>query len=123
MNGKIQKMRNALNEMMQACEKKRTAFMEDQRTDEAVFEKVEANVYEIFRTVLEVGTKVCGEEEGAVKAFLLTKLDEIPGNWEKAYELAKQHDDAQKMKIEGVKLDAAKQIRTTIEQIWEETND
>ncbi len=118
MKRKILKMNAALDEKMAACEKKRRALMDDQRTDEAVFQKIEANVYEIFRTVLAAGERACGEEERMLKQFFMKKMEEIPANWEKACETARLHDDAVKIKMESVKLAAAENVKVLFKEIW-----
>lgn len=118
MKEKVLKMNAALDKKIADCEKERCALMDDQRADEAVFQKIEANVYEIFQTVLAAGAKVCGEDEQALSQFFMKKMEEIPANWAKAHEAAKQHDDAEKMKIESVKLEAAYDVKALFEEIW-----
>ena len=47
----------------------RQTLRADDRADEAAFEKIRANVYDSFRTVLSVAEKTCGDEEDAVHDF------------------------------------------------------
>ena len=50
-------MKPYLEERIAACRQKEAALVADSRADEAVFEKIRANVHDIFRTVLSVAEK------------------------------------------------------------------
>ena len=85
------------------------------------FEKVRANVYEIFKTILSAAEKVYGTDNIAEKRFFLEKADQIPKSWTASYENAKQHGDIEKMHMESIKLDTVREIKDICMQIWEET--
>ena len=89
------------------------------RADEAAFEKIRANVYDIFRTVLSVAEKTCGDEEDAVRDFFARRAQTIPAGWAAAYEKAKEHHDPVRLQIEKLKLDTVGEVRTQFKKIWE----
>ena len=121
MNKKQQEFELYLDEKIAACKQRSKRLTADDRTDEGNFEKVRANVYEIFKTILSVAEKVCKEDELAKKRFFLQKIEQIPTSWTISYEKAKQHKDVEKMHIESIKLDTIQEIKDKCMQIWEET--
>ncbi len=107
-----------LQERISCCTKKSQALFKDDRKDEAVFEKVRANVYDIFKTVFSVAAK--NEKDAqAAETFFLAKLEQIPSAWVQSLEQAQQHGDSQKAHIETIKLDAVREIREKFAQITE----
>lgn len=114
----IEKLNDYFTSQIAACavEEKRLAGQE--RKDEAVFAKIRGNVFDIFRTVLAAGVKAVGEEKAV--DFLREKLDTIPKSWQTAKAQAETHGQVEKAHIEGVKLDAVREIREAIEKIWRE---
>lgn len=119
MNEKKNEFTAWLGSQITACEKRREKLLADDRSDESDFEKIKANIYDIFRTVFHAALKTNDNDADAARRFFLLKLDEIPANWKAAHDRAKQHDDARKMQTESIKLEAAQEIRTAFEQIWE----
>lgn len=116
-----QKFESYLDEQIAACKQRSKLLAEDDRMDEGNFEKIRANVYEIFKTILSVAERVCGTDDLAKKAFFLQKAEQIPTSWTASYEKAKQNGDARKMHIESIKLDTIREIKDMCMQIWEET--
>ena len=98
-----------------ACKDRQAALASDSRTDEANFEKIRANVFDIFRTILSVAQKMADP-----KAFFLKKLEEIPANWVSAKKAALAHGDDAAAHIETIKLDTKDAIRAEFLRIWEE---
>ncbi|MBQ7025674.1 MAG: hypothetical protein IJN31_03630 [Peptococcaceae bacterium] len=92
----------------------------DARDDEAIFAKIQMNVYDIFRAVFAAATKTAGQDDEKVVEFFLTKLQQIPRGWHHSLANATQHGDSSKAHIEQIKLDTAAQIKAAFEQIWEE---
>ena len=113
----IEKMSTFFGECIAACEEREKVLSADGRRDEANFEKVRANIYDVFRTILAVAVKTQKDEAG-VRAFFLQKLEQIPTGWKAAYEAARQHEDAARMQIEEIKLSAVAEIETFFEQVW-----
>ena len=109
------------DERIAACKQRGQLLAEDDRVDEGNFEKVRAIVYEIFKTILSVAERVCGEEDGAKRDFFLQKAEQIPTSWAASYEKAKQSGDVEKMHIERIKLDTVQEIKDMCMRIWEGT--
>lgn len=109
-----------LEERIAACKRRSRLLAEDDRTDEGNFEKVRANVYEIFKTVFSVAEKVCGGDDAAKRDFFLQKAEQIPAGWAASYVKAEQNGDTGKMHTETIKLDTVREIRDTYMQIWGE---
>ncbi|MCE5234706.1 MAG: hypothetical protein ABFC62_03550 [Clostridiaceae bacterium] len=107
------------DERIASCERKREALLKDDRADEAVFERIRANVYDIFKAMLRVSVKAGGGEEKAVRRFFLEKVEEIPVSWEESCRKAEQHGDVEKVRIETIKLETVKGIRAAFGRIWE----
>lgn len=101
------------------CGNRRDTLLADDRADEADFEKVKSNIYDIFRTVLSAAVRTCKGDEDAVKQFFLMKTAQIPSNWTASYDRASLHNDMEKMRIERIKLDTIEEIKQMFEQIWE----
>ncbi|MDE6261023.1 MAG: hypothetical protein K2M42_09240 [Oscillospiraceae bacterium] len=121
MNEQQRKFESYLDERIAACKRRGQLLAEDDRMDEGNFEKVRANVYEIFKTILSVAERVCGEEDGAKRDFFLQKAEQIPTSWTASYEKAKQSGDVEKMHIERIKLDTIQEIKDMCMRIWEGT--
>lgn len=90
----------------------------DQRTDEAVFEKIKSNVYDIFRTILNVALKNSRGDEAEAAHFFHQKLEQLPAAWAAAQDKARQHGDAVQLRLEEVKLDTAAEIGRRFDEIW-----
>ena len=91
----------------------------DGRTDEAIFEKIKANIYDVFRTVLSVAVKTGKEDADAVKTFFVQRAEQIPAGWAVALEKAREHNDTVRMQTEQIKLDTVQEIREKFSKIWE----
>ncbi len=121
MNEKQTKFELYLDEKIAACRQRCERFAADDRIDEGNFEKIRANVYEIFKTIFSAAEKACGKDVSAMKCFFLQKAEQIPSSWTVSYEKAEQHGDVKKMHIESIKLETVREIRDIFMQIWEET--
>ena len=117
---KTEKLNSWFETQIAICGQRRQALLTDDRTDEAAFEKIRANVYDIFRTILSVAVKTCEGEE-AVRSFFAHRLQIIPSGWAASYEKAGLHHDPVKMQIEKLKLDTVEEIRKRFTSVWEET--
>lgn len=94
-------------------------LLADDRADEAALEKIRANVFDIFRTILSVAVKTGKGNSDAVRRFFLLKAEQIPESWAVSYNCAKRHDDAEKMYIESIKLDTIREIKIKFSELWE----
>lgn len=105
-----------LEERILKCKERAAALERDHRNDEAVFEKVRENVYDIFRTVLKVAREQHGGDDAAIRSFFESRLNQIPASWETSLEKARQHGDENKALIEEIKLAAISDIRLALEE-------
>ncbi len=117
---KILNLNSYFDKQISLCKQCNKNLLTDERMDEANFEKVKANVYDIFRTIFSVAVKNSKGDFEAIKRFFILKIEQIPSNWVIAYNTAKQHDDTVKMQIEQIKLDTVSEIRQMFITIWEE---
>lgn len=120
MNEKIKHMNQFFDNQIQLCKQQEKDLQEDDRRDEANFQKIKANVYDIFKTILAVAQKVSNGDPQRVKQFFWLKTEQIPANWEAAYEAAKLHDDIENMVVEKIKLNTIQEIRDEFLNCWEE---
>ena len=116
---KTAKLNSWFEAQIAVCRQRGQALLADDRTDEAAFEKIRANVYDIFHTILSVAVKTCEGEE-AVRSFFDTRARVIPSGWTAAYEKARLHHDPVRMQIEKLKLDTVDEIRERFTSVWEE---
>lgn len=116
---RINDMMNWFEAKISECEEKRNQLISDERADEANFEKIRANIYDVFRTVLNAAQKACGEDLDGVKDFFLKRLEQIPESWHTSYEKAQEYNDTEKLQIESIKLEAAEDIKNEFLKIWE----
>lgn len=89
------------NEAEHRC--KAAALAADMRGDEANFEKIRANVFGVFKAVLETAVKLHGDSP-EVEGFFTRKLREIPGAWRATLAAAGDSGSAlaEKLKLESV---------------------
>ena len=102
----MESLQKFLNEQAEACKARATSLTTDNRQDEAVFEKIRGNVFEIFTAVLNAARKQSDPVD-----FFRRQLTAIPANWEAALEKAEAHGDEAKAHTERIKLDAVRAIR------------
>ncbi len=104
-----------LEARIQKCRERAAELEKDFRKDEAVFEKVRENVYDIFKTVLSVAQSQHGGDDAAMRLFFESRLNQIPAAWEASLEKAKLHGDDNKALIEEIKLAAISDIKAALE--------
>ena len=119
MEEKLGAMDSWLEAQMADCMRRREALHADDRADESDFEKIKANIYGVFRTVLAAAVQQGGGDAEAIRQFFLRRAEQLPAAWNASYEKAKQHGDAGKMRIESLKLSAARKVRLKFIEIWE----
>lgn len=116
---RISEMNSYFDEQIAACAQRGKKLAADDRGDEATFEKVKANVLDIFRTILSVAVKMGRNDPEKIRQFFVQKTKEIPANWVTAYRHAEQHGDAVKMQIEKIKIDMIEEIKVKFAEVWE----
>ena len=120
MEQKLSRLKRYFDGQIALCDQRNKELLADDRIDEAAFERVRANVYDIFRTVLSAAVKACSGNPDAVRRFFVQKTEQIPANWAAAYERARQHNDAVRLQIEQIKLDTIREIKESFATLWEE---
>jgi len=103
-----------LTEQVDACRAREQNLLSESRKDEANFEKIRANIFEIFQSVWSAANKTSENPQ----RFFLKKLEEIPVNWRNSLEKAIRYDDAVKAHIETIKLEAAEEIKGAFRRTW-----
>ena len=109
MNEKRKEFASFLEDCAARCKEQAALCARDGREDEAVFEKIKLNVYDIFKTVF----NTLGEGEKFTQ-----KLREIPAAGQLSLEKASAHGDDAKVHIESIKLEAAQKIEDKFKEIW-----
>ncbi len=99
-----------LTDQAALCKARAAALTADDRGDEAVFEKIRANVFEIFLSVWNTARK-----QPEPMAFFCRQLAAIPANWEASLEKANAHGDEARAHTELLKLEAVRAIRQEVE--------
>lgn len=120
MKQKIEALNDYLVRQIAVCGQREQELRQDARQDEAVFEKIRANVYDIFHTTLMATVRICRENEAEIEPLFRQKLQWIPTAWEKARETAAQHGDDARVQLEDIKLEVVRQIRAQLAQNWGE---
>ena len=108
-----------LEQRAAACEERRAALAAEERGDEATFERIRYNVYDLFRTTVSAIHRAEPDEKAAWWLFE-RRLRDIPATWQRSHDLAELHGDAKKAHIERIKLEAATEIRRRYEALREE---
>lgn len=116
---KVSNLNCWFDEKIALCGRRNQELNEDGRADEAVFEKIRSNIYDVFRTVLSVAVKTGSGDENAVKTFFTQRAEQIPAGWAAALEKAKEHNDTVRIQTEQIKLDTVHEIREAFARIWE----
>ncbi len=119
MEQKMEKMNRYFEEKIAGCEQLDKELSADGRGDEAVFEKVRANIYDAMRTWLTVAVRIGNGNADAAKDFFIQRVEQIPAAWAAAYDKAKEHGDTVRMQTEQVKLDVVREVRAKFDEIWE----
>ena len=119
MENRLKKIEMYFAQKIADCEGQYTSLWADERTDDAAFQKIQSNVYGIFRTILPVCIKLAGGDLTQAKAVFLEKYREITGNWVQALTLADEHRDLKRSAIEQTKMRTAEEIQAQFLRIWD----
>ncbi len=119
MTERLERLNEYFDRQIALCMQRHAEKAADDRSDEADFEKIKANIYDIFRTVLSVAVREGKDDPDAVRRFFESKTEQIPSGWAAAHEKARLHNDTARMQTERIKLDAAEDIRKAFAEIWE----
>ncbi|QSX04830.1 hypothetical protein JYG23_08950 [Sedimentibacter sp. zth1] len=110
------------------CIIKHDNLIKDNRKDEADLEKIKANIYDIFTTMVtatekQINNKKILSEEEKYNDFCISYLkifDKIPASWRAKLEKAKKNNAVIESVIEEVKLSVADELRNIFKKLMEE---
>lgn len=106
------------DQSIQQLQDEQKNLITEHRKDEAIFAKIQENVFNIFKSVLQAGIKSSENNKDAL-LFLEKRMSSIVGTWETALSAAKEHNNYQEIHIESLKLETAAQIRQNISKLQE----
>jgi len=92
---------------------------EDSRKDEADFEKIRANIFQIIKTIFRSSCQRSSNEAEQLK-FLNHNLTAIADTWQNALTNAENHHDEKRVLQEKIKLEAMQEARDVFEQLYRE---
>ncbi len=97
--------------------KQQQIFLEnDDRLDEANLEKIRCNIYEIFQQMFQQSKKTTKTEEDFIQRYL-SYHQNIPANWKRSHEQAKEQNSID-MFIEETKIEAATKVEQLFRSLW-----
>lgn len=103
-----------------ACWRRQMELLAYGRADEARFERISANIYSLFQTLLAVAVELHRDDEKAARRYFVQMIEAFPSDWAASYELARQRDDLIMQLIEKTKLDTVDEIKEYFAIVWEE---
>ena len=106
-----------LDERTSAVQDNIARLNEDDRRDEADFEKIRANIFPIMKQILQASERIAKDEGEQIK-FLDDRITMFEDTWKEALAKATEHKDAKRILQEQVKLEAINEIRDAFERIW-----
>lgn len=110
MNDKVVEFMEFINQKVTACQHQEQSLIAENRKDEANLYRVKCNIYDIFRTLLQVSATQEQQSIESLYASFEKKAEMVPANWRISYEKAKEHNDVAKILIEEAKLSAANEV-------------
>ena len=116
----VAKLNRYFEDRIAACRRRQMELLADDRSDEARFEKISANIYSLFQTLLALAVELYRDDEKAARRFFVQRLEEFPSDWAAAYELARQRDNLIMQLVEKTKLDTVDEIKEYFAIVWEE---
>ncbi len=117
---RIETFINYLDQRISSIQEDTLRLIADDRRDEANFEKIRANIFQIVKTMLQASARISQEESERV-GFLEAKLALFQETWEGYLRKAKEHRDDLKIVQEQTRLEALAEIRDTFQKIWGES--
>ena len=111
----MEKMKAWLAAQRKACLQRQQELQREERRDEAVFQRIRANVFELSAAVLNAAAKQRDPD-----GFFRLRMQQISSSWASALQTAEAHCDAVQAHLERLKLEAAEEILSAFERIWSE---
>lgn len=115
-----------LNSRIEKCKELESKLLQEDRNDEAVFEKIKGNVYDIFFKMFEVSYNgvYLGKNSDVKQSYqdLKARYDsfftKIPAPWKVKREKDKNHGLTDGMIVEDVKINTAEEIKELFENYY-----
>lgn len=119
--------RNNIEKRKKACLDKINELILDNRIDEANLEKVKANIYDVFNTMInasykKVSSKNSMDENSLYEKFnteYLKTFERIPSSWRERLENAKKYNDIDTEVVEKTKLEVVDELRINFLELME----
>ena len=92
-------------------------LIEDDRRDEADFEKIRGNIFQIIKTIVKASERISENEDEQIQ-FVDSRLTLFTETWKESMTKATEHNDERRILQEQVKLEALNEIRSAFERIW-----
>lgn len=118
---KIEEFTNYLDQRTSSIQENALRLMADNRRDEADFEKIRANIFQIVKQVAKAifkNSAQASQEESQRVSCLESRLILFQETWESFLKKAEEHGDDLKIVKEETKLEALAEIREAFQKIW-----
>lgn len=106
----MDKFKNYIEEAKVAKQQEIEAILNDGRADDAKPFRASLNIYDVFLAFATASEKKANGDKEATKEGFHKLAVNVPAGWKKSLELAKAHNDAEKVMIEEAKLATADEI-------------
>ncbi len=118
----ISELTNILEEKKKQCDERHNKLLKDECKDEANFERIKKNVYEIIPSFINVSKQKiksmdASEQYDEFCNELRLKIGTIYSIWKNKLELAKENEHTENMLIEEIKLSTLDSVMKTIEEV------
>lgn len=107
------------SERLSECLRREQQLIRSARAGEALFVRIEHNVYQMFKNAFAETVRTCGDDENAVGEQFKQKLILLPAGWHTSVVQAVQNGDLEAAHVETRKLAAADEVKTAFYRIWE----
>ena len=113
----MDKLMKALQVKVAEATQSAAALAAEDRRDDANLEKIRANVYGIFVSVLQAAEKQ-STDEATRRTFFENNLERIPSGWRIARQKAEERGDTVRLVQEDVKLAAIDEVWQAFRELW-----
>ena len=118
----ISELTNILEDKKKQCEERHNILLKEECKDEANFERIKKNVYEIIPSFINASKQKVNSMDVSVQYHefckeLELKVDNIYSIWKNKFDLAKNNGHMENMLIEEIKLSALNSVIDAIKEI------
>ncbi|HHY65223.1 MAG TPA: hypothetical protein GX501_09270 [Clostridiaceae bacterium] len=119
-------MKTVIDNMYKFLERRKAEVLEeasklaaDRRNDESNFLKAKANIYDVFKALLNVSCKAAGNDRDTFYADFKKRAETVPEAWRKSLEAAARYGDDARILTEKAKLSAVDEIIDKFNKLME----